>query len=200
MYVGKWHLGVNCKNRGDNCHHPNNHGFDFFYGLPFTLFNDCLPGAGHDVLADLQDTLWQLSLLGGLALLTLVGGREREKVCVCVCLCVLPLRVPFQVCVRASGLLEVSMWVILALSSVSTLAFMVWFVPFKLLPTWNCIVMRNQEVVEQPMNLDTLSQRLLGEAQGFIERLDAFSIHATSAISQNILSKTTVIRLNVLKV
>ncbi|XP_062312720.1 arylsulfatase D isoform X1 [Osmerus eperlanus] len=143
--VGKWHLGVNCKNRGDNCHHPNNHGFDFFYGLPFTLFNDCLPGAGNDVLADLQDTLWQLSLLGGLALLTLV-------------------------CVHASGLLEVSMWLILALSSLSMLAFMVWFVPFKLLPTWNCIIMRNQEVVEQPMNLDTLPQRLLGEAQGFIER------------------------------
>lgn len=86
---------------------------------------------------------------------------------------------------HASGLLEVSMWVILALSSLSMLAFMVWFVPFKLLPTWNCIIMRNQEVVEQPMNLDTLPQKLLGEAQGFIERLDAFSTHATSTISQN---------------
>ena len=85
--VGKWHLGVNCKYRGDNCHHPNNHGFDFFYGLPFTLFNDCLPGAGHDVLVDVQDTLWQLSLLGGLALLTLVGGRERERKSVCVFVC-----------------------------------------------------------------------------------------------------------------
>ncbi|KAM9485718.1 arylsulfatase D isoform 5-T5 [Salvelinus alpinus] len=143
--VGKWHLGVNCELRGDHCHHPNTHGFSYFYGLPFTLFNDCRPGEGKDVLADLQNTLWQLTLLGALALLSLV-------------------------CVRVCGLLEVSVSVIVAVTCLSLLAFSVWFVPFQLLMTWNCIIMRNQEVVEQPMDLDTLSQRLLGEAQGFIER------------------------------
>lgn len=73
-------------------------------------------------------------------------------------------------CVRVCGLLEVSVSVIVAVTCLSLLAFGVWFVPFELLMTWNCIIMRNQEVVEQPMDLDTLSQRLLGEAQGFIER------------------------------
>ncbi|CAK6978208.1 arylsulfatase D [Scomber scombrus] len=95
--VGKWHLGVNCEQRGDHCHHPNQHGFSYFYGLPFTLFNDCVPGGGSDVLADLQHTLRNLSMLLGVGLLTL-------------------------------------------------------------------------EVIEQPMTVETLPQRLLGEAQHFIKR------------------------------
>ncbi|XP_010878428.1 arylsulfatase D isoform X1 [Esox lucius] len=143
--VGKWHLGVNCEHRGDHCHHPNTHGFSYFYGLPFTLFNDCNPGEGTDVLADLKNLLWRLTLMVALALLSLV-------------------------CVRVLGLLEVSVSFIVAVTCLSLLAFSVWFIPFHFLRTWNCIIMRNQEVVEQPMVLDTLPQRLLGEAQGFIER------------------------------
>lgn len=69
---GKWHLGVNCEQRGDHCHHPNQHGFSYFYGLPFTLFNDCLPGETGDVLVDLHHALQNLTLLLGLGLCTLV--------------------------------------------------------------------------------------------------------------------------------
>lgn len=79
---------------------------------------------------------------------------------------------------RVCGLLEVSVSVIVAVTCLSLLAFSVWFVPFELLMTWNCIIMRNQEVVEQPMDLDTLSQRLLGEAQGFIERSEHSISHS----------------------
>uniref|UniRef100_A0A3Q1F3H5 Arylsulfatase H n=1 Tax=Acanthochromis polyacanthus TaxID=80966 RepID=A0A3Q1F3H5_9TELE len=124
--VGKWHLGVNCEYRGDHCHHPNQHGFSYFYGLPFTLFNDCVPGEGRDVLADLQETLEQLTMVLGVGLVTLVS--------------VLWLLVPlFFLCILATA---------------------VWYVPFILLPTWNCIIMRNQEVIEQPMTVETLPQRL----------------------------------------
>lgn len=70
--AGKWHLGVNCERRGDHCHHPNQHGFSYFYGLPFTLFNDCVPGEGSDILADLQKTLRNLTIFLGIGLLTLV--------------------------------------------------------------------------------------------------------------------------------
>uniref|UniRef100_A0A668AVK3 Arylsulfatase D n=1 Tax=Myripristis murdjan TaxID=586833 RepID=A0A668AVK3_9TELE len=122
--VGKWHLGVNCERRGDHCHHPNQHGFSYFYGMPFTLFNDCVSGEGTDVL----------------------------------------------VCVHVCGLLEISLRHLAALTCLSVLAITVWYVPFVLLPTWNCIIMRNQEVVEQPMTVETLPQRLLGEAQNFIKR------------------------------
>lgn len=72
VVAGKWHLGVNCEQRGDHCHHPNQHGFSYFYGLPFTLFNDCVPGEERDILTDLQQTLRNLTLMLGLGLFTLV--------------------------------------------------------------------------------------------------------------------------------
>ncbi|XP_024142000.1 arylsulfatase D [Oryzias melastigma] len=143
--IGKWHLGVNCESRGDHCHHPNQHGFSYFYGLPFTLFNDCVPGEGKDVLVDLQQTLQHLTLLFAVGLLTMVF-------------------------VRVSGLLEVSLWFLVLLFFLGLVAAAVWYVPFALLQTWNCILMRNQEVIEQPMTVETLPQRLLGEAQDFIKR------------------------------
>ncbi|XP_029968370.1 arylsulfatase H [Salarias fasciatus] len=140
--VGKWHLGVSCERRGDHCHHPNQHGFSYFYGLPFTLFNDCVSGEGSDVLADLQEKLQNLAMLFGLTL----------------------------VCVHVCGLFEARPWLVVPLLFLTILATAVWYVPFKLVPTWNCIIMRNQEVIEQPMTVETLPQRLLGEAQNFIRR------------------------------
>lgn len=145
--TGKWHLGVNCESRNDHCHHPNNHGFDFFYGLPFTFFNDCKPGEGKDVLVDLQEMLWQISALVALTFLTLL-------------------------LVRAVGLLQVRLTLVVFLGVLSLLSFSVWFVPFELLRTWNCIIMRNSEVVEQPMNPETLNARLMREAELFVERWD----------------------------
>lgn len=76
----------------------------------------------------------------------------------------------FQVCVRVFGLFEVSLWLLVALFFLAFLATAVWYVPFKLLPTWNCIIMRNQDVIEQPMTVETVPHRLLGEAQNFIKR------------------------------
>lgn len=141
---GKWHLGVNCEQRGDHCHHPNQHGFSFFYGLPFTLFNDCVPGDGSDVLVDFQQKLQNLTLLLAVGLATLV-------------------------CIRACGLVDISVWLLTTLVLLSVSAAAVWYVPFKLLATWNCILMRDQDVVEQPLRVETLSQRLLQEAQHFIK-------------------------------
>ena len=94
---------------------------------------------------------------------------------ICVCILydnffTLYLWMSFQVCVRVCGLLDLRLWLLVALCSLSILATAVWYVPFKLMPTWNCIVMRNQDVVDQPMTVETLPQRLLGEAQHFIRR------------------------------
>ncbi|XP_039673968.1 arylsulfatase D isoform X4 [Perca fluviatilis] len=100
---------------------------------------------GSDILADLQHALRNLTMLLVVGLFTLV-------------------------CVHVCGLFEVSLWLFVALFFLSILATAVWCMPFKLLPTWNCIIMRNQEVTEQPMTVETLPQRLLGEAQSFIKR------------------------------
>ena len=37
FFLGKWHLGWNKDTYGDQKHGPLGHGFDHFYGLPFTL-------------------------------------------------------------------------------------------------------------------------------------------------------------------
>ncbi|KAL4635719.1 arylsulfatase D-like [Arapaima gigas] len=143
--VGKWHLGVNCENRTDHCHLPSNHGFDYFYGLPFTYFNDCQPGEGTEILADVQVMLWQAIVLLGMAALSLVF-------------------------VRLIGLLAVSLKLIALLALLCLLVFSVWCVPFWWLQTWNCIIMRNGDVIEQPIVTDTLTKRLVGEAEQFLER------------------------------
>ncbi|CAL9689894.1 unnamed protein product [Knipowitschia caucasica] len=143
--VGKWHQGVSCHHRDDHCHHPNQHGFSSFYGLPFTLFNDCVPGQGSDVLADLQSTLRSLTLLLGLGLVTLV-------------------------CVRHCGLVDLSPSLLLFLLFLLFCLASVWVLPFTLLRRWNCVLMRDGEVVEQPLIVETLPQRLLKEAKDFIHR------------------------------
>lgn len=68
------------------------------------------------------------------------------------------------------GLLDVSLWLLGALLLLGVVSTTVWYVPFKLMPTWNCVIMRNQEVVEQPMTVETLPRRLLAEAQDFLKR------------------------------
>ncbi|XP_017279306.1 arylsulfatase H [Kryptolebias marmoratus] len=143
--IGKWHLGLNCEHRGDHCHHPNQHGFSYFYGIPFTLFNDCVPSEGSELLVDLQDSLQNLTLLLGLGLFTMVF-------------------------VRVVGLIRISLWLLVLLFFLSVAAAALWFVPFKLVHIWNCIIMRNQDVIEQPMTMETLPERLLREAQDFIKR------------------------------
>nr|XP_057938176.1 arylsulfatase H [Doryrhamphus excisus] len=143
--VGKWHLGVNCEHRGDHCHHPNHHGFNFFYGMPFTLVDDCVLGMGTFIMARLQQTLKNVSALLGIGLFTLVF-------------------------IRACGLFDISPRLLTALFLFGILLTAVWFVPFHFLPRWNCIVMRDQEVVEQPMTTETLPYRMLTEAQQFVKR------------------------------
>ncbi|KAJ8308867.1 hypothetical protein KUTeg_013741 [Tegillarca granosa] len=38
--IGKWHLGLSRETFDDFEHHPKNHGFDYFYGLPLTNLKD----------------------------------------------------------------------------------------------------------------------------------------------------------------
>ena len=40
LFSGKWHLGLSCHEYGDNCHHPLNQGFDYYYGMPLSNMRD----------------------------------------------------------------------------------------------------------------------------------------------------------------
>ncbi|XP_060682864.1 arylsulfatase H-like isoform X1 [Hemiscyllium ocellatum] len=143
--VGKWHLGVNCESRGDHCHHPLNHGFDFFYGIPFTNFHDCKPGERSAILADYQDKLCLVSqtLLVGLLMLLVL---------------------------KWTGFTSTDWRTIVWLMAFCFLFFGAWYCVFGFVRLWNCLVMRNHEIVQQPSNGETLPTRMIEEALAFIER------------------------------
>ena len=65
--IGKWHLGVWSLN---SAHHPQNHGFDFHFGLPHS--NDMDPNVGNpklaNALADQKAEYWNAPLYRGLEL------------------------------------------------------------------------------------------------------------------------------------
>ncbi|XP_067841464.1 arylsulfatase H-like isoform X1 [Heptranchias perlo] len=143
--IGKWHLGVNCESRNDYCHHPLSHGFDYYYGTPFTNVHDCKPGEKSGILLDLQAKLH-------LSTEALVAG-------------LLTLLV-----LRWTGFASIGWKTIVWLAIFCFLFFGSWYSTFGFLRHWNCLVMRNYEVVQQPSNSETLSTRMTEEALAFIER------------------------------
>ncbi|XP_043853852.1 steryl-sulfatase isoform X1 [Dromiciops gliroides] len=143
--IGKWHLGINCNSRDDFCHHPLNHGFDHFYGLPVTNLRDCKPGSGTVFTTAIHMFVFIPLQIVGIALVTLEA-------------------------LNCLGLFRLPHWVffsclLLAATIIGLLAcFLHFFRPL------NCILMRNHEVVQQPMSYENLTQRLTREALKFINR------------------------------
>ncbi|XP_035659712.1 steryl-sulfatase-like, partial [Branchiostoma floridae] len=146
--VGKWHQGVSCSNRNDFCHHPLNHGFNHFYGLPLGNVRDC-----------------------GINVGTVMRTKPAEQVIsIVIAITVLLLSVAF---LKLYGVVYynwrsycnfVGLWVGLILLG---------FFFLRSFRTLNCVLMRNKDVVEQPFNLETLTPRFTEEAVAFLrERKD----------------------------
>ncbi|XP_075189587.1 arylsulfatase H-like isoform X2 [Anomaloglossus baeobatrachus] len=143
--IGKWHLGVNCNSRDDFCHHPLNHGFDYFYGIPLTLGNDCDVSRSSELHNAFKNKLWFQAQVFIITVLTLIAGKKWKLI-----------SIPWKI-IGISALC-VSMYV------------MFWFIIFAFLPYWNCVVMRNFEVVEQPMDIERSAGQIVREAKAFINR------------------------------
>ncbi|NWX93651.1 ARSD Arylsulfatase, partial [Nothoprocta pentlandii] len=143
--IGKWHQGVNCESFGDHCHHPLNHGFDYFYGMPFTLLNNCQENKPPELDAALQAKLWLYSQIIALAVLTLTAGR-------------------------LTGLISVCWKTIGYFTLVGCIFFISWYSSYGFVQYWNCILMRNHDITEQPMRLERTASLMLKEAMSFIER------------------------------
>ncbi|XP_060038681.1 arylsulfatase D-like [Erinaceus europaeus] len=140
--IGKWHLGVSCETRDDHCHHPLRHGFESFYGLPFTLLGDCDPAGPPELDRGLRarglGAVWVLGLAA--AALALLGVRGRP-----------PLG--WELPAVLGGLLLGA-----------------WVCTFGLVRRWNCVVMRDHGVAGQPLDLPTLTPALGAEARSFLHR------------------------------
>ncbi|XP_037368633.1 steryl-sulfatase isoform X2 [Talpa occidentalis] len=143
--IGKWHLGTNCHNKTDFCHHPLSHGFDYFYGLTVTNLRDCKPGEGSVFATGIQ-------------------------VLVFIPLQVLAITVLTLGMLNCLGLLHVPRLVFLCLLFLAALilclllCFLHYFRPL------NCFLMRNRDITQQPISYENLTQRLTVDAVQFIQR------------------------------
>ncbi|NXA36068.1 ARSD Arylsulfatase, partial [Eudromia elegans] len=143
--IGKWHLGVNCESYYDHCHHPLNHGFGYFYGMPFTLISDCITTEPPEMDREFRRKLWLYTQVMGLATLT-------------------------SALARLTGLISVSWKTVTCLAVFSLLFFASWFSSYGFVRYWNCIMMRNYEVTEQPMVTERTTFLILRESISFIGR------------------------------
>ncbi|XP_072599688.1 steryl-sulfatase isoform X2 [Vulpes vulpes] len=143
--IGKWHLGTNCHNKTDFCHHPLSHGFDYFHGIPVTNLRDCKPGEGSVFTRGIRVLVFIPLQIIAITLLTLVVLK-------CLGLLHVPPVVFFCLLCLAAMILGL------------LLCFLHYFRPL------NCFLMRNYEITQQPLSYDSLTQRLTADAAQFIRR------------------------------
>lgn len=136
---GKWHLGMDCQQHGDNCHHPNQHGFDYFFGIPLTNLKD-FGNDGASVILAYFPRLY-LFLLCTALLGASLGLALRRKHCNKTALVTLAL------CILLPSL----------------------FLLFqKNIKTLNSVLYRNGQLIEQPLHLEGFTERLVNESMEFI--------------------------------
>ncbi|XP_042556968.1 arylsulfatase L-like isoform X4 [Dipodomys spectabilis] len=147
--IGKWHLGLNCESPTDHCHHPLNHGFDSFFGVPFTLMGDCLQAEPSEKRARLQGPLDLGAQLLLLSLLCLAAGKVTG---------LLGLRwVPWVLGPGCGALLLACTSRLLGIFIVHA----------------DCFLMRDHQVVQQPLRFEASAGLFLREAEAFIHRHQA---------------------------
>lgn len=145
LFSGKWHLGLNCESSDDYCHHPSTHGFKYFFGIPLTNLRDCQPG--HGTVFQIHKYLPYKTI--GIVLVT-------------------------AALLHYSGVVTFSRRLILSLLSLLAVVTGVIMGFIMMVPYFNCILMKNHEIVEQQFKLENLTQKMTHEAVDFIERYGAF--------------------------
>ncbi|XP_023282694.1 steryl-sulfatase [Seriola lalandi dorsalis] len=142
--VGKWHLGLNCERSDDHCHHPSVHGFSHFFGIPLTNMRDCQ--AGHGTVFQIHKYLPYSTF--ALVLVT-------------------------AALLHYSGVITIRRGLILGLLSLLLLVSGLIAGFIMVIPYFNCVLMRDHKIVEQPFTSENLTQRMTDEAVNFIERNSA---------------------------
>uniref|UniRef100_A0A667I3M3 Steroid sulfatase n=1 Tax=Lynx canadensis TaxID=61383 RepID=A0A667I3M3_LYNCA len=143
--IGKWHLGTNCHNKSDFCHHPLSHGFDYFHGIPVTNLRDCKPGEGSVFTRAIRLLVFIPLQIIAVTLLTMVVLK-------------------YLGLVRVPPLIFFGLLCLAAMILGLLVCFLHYFRPL------NCFLMRNHEITQQPLSYDNLMQRLVADAAQFIRR------------------------------
>ncbi|KAL9983010.1 hypothetical protein ACROYT_G005131 [Oculina patagonica] len=139
--IGKWHLGLHLSSNSDFHFHPLKQGFHYFYGLPHSNDKFCEPG--HYVIE------------------IFYPGLNPTNILIAAVIIGVTLYIFFL-----TGLLSRSAFVflltIIVLISLAISACLLMMAQF------NCFVMKNYDVVEQPTILENLTMRFTDEAVNFI--------------------------------
>lgn len=139
---GKWHLGKDCGSRDDNCHHPTRHGFHYFFGLPLTNLKD-FGHTGESVILSYYPHFYLVivsTALLGITVGVLLRWRLHWN---CASICVIAL------------CLLVSCSLVLFQRNIKTI---------------NSVLYRNDQLIEQPIRLESFTERLLNETVEFIRQ------------------------------
>ncbi|XP_071527506.1 arylsulfatase H-like [Panulirus ornatus] len=150
--VGKWHLGHRCGFLGQGCHGPQQHGFQSFYGIPFTLVED-VSSSDPFFIFPMDDPFYQVLVsLWLVSALTLWWLKCRRSV--------------ISVCMMLVTLALISSWFLHTHYRFHTQKW--WQVSRWMNRHLNGILMHDDKVVEQPLVLEGLSQRLVDFSIKFI--------------------------------
>ncbi|XP_033736263.1 LOW QUALITY PROTEIN: steryl-sulfatase-like [Pecten maximus] len=140
--VGKWHLGLSKDTFGDHLLHPMNQGFDQYYGHILTNMKD-FSGDGERVLTSQRPAIYYVvGSLVTLGVLLFVWLYKQNYI----------------------GKVAMVIGILIVLSPAVYFVFI-----FNMLRILNGIVMKNHEVVEQPIRLESLMKRYVQEGLEFME-------------------------------
>ena len=134
---------MNCHTNTDFCHHPKKQGFDYFYGIPLTNLRD-FGGETEPLFLTVFPRMRLAVAVTCIAGILLVFLMRRKQFIGPI------LGIPIII---AFVLLPITAY--LALTNMRIL---------------NSILMRDYEVVEQPIVFDNLTKRLVTEGREFMKR------------------------------
>ncbi|RXG58578.1 Arylsulfatase H [Armadillidium vulgare] len=147
----KWHLGTGCSLSNRKCPGPLSHGFDYFYGLPFTLCNDMGIEASFFVF-DLQDSFYQALLVTFLVTFLPLALRKQTSLTLFIGLLLLIL-ICFTWFIYTHFRFHTKKW---------------WQVSPWMTQNFDGVVMRNHEVIHRRIPFDTLFDEIVNESVEFI--------------------------------
>ena len=139
--IGKWHLGLHSLSTSDFHFHPLKQGFHYFYGLPLTNLRDCDPG---NYVVEL-----------------IIPGLRPTNILIAATI----IGVTLHICYLTGLLSKCAFYFLLTL--ITFIAFAI-CATLTMLAGFNCFVMKNYDVVEQPTILENLTMRFTDEAVNFI--------------------------------
>ena len=139
--IGKWHLGLHSSTNSDFFFHPLKQGFHYFYGLPLTNLRNCEPGKYVTELV--------------------FPGLRPTNILIATAIIGLTLHICYL-----NSLLSKSAFIVL-LTIIVLVSFLLCTI-LAMFASINCFVMKNYEVVEQPIVLENLTMRFTDEAINFI--------------------------------